>query len=74
MPKVKVSKSKGPVTYPPDHKPGMKVAKGGSCCANCKFWDGKDCENSYYRVWNNGNGKIPTDPTTYCSDWWTPLS
>lgn len=74
MIKVKVkSDKKGEVEYPSDHKPGMKVTKGGSCCANCFFWDGKDCENEYYRKWNNGNSEIPVnDPETYCSDWWMP--
>jgi hypothetical protein len=71
--KVKVSKSKGPIGYPEDHKPGMKVPLGGSNCGNCLYWDGSDCENEYYRKWNNGSGKIPVDnPEGYCSDWWTP--
>lgn len=73
MAKIKTSK-KGPIEYPPDHKPGMKVTKGGSCCANCRFWDGEDCENKYYRKWNNGSGTIPTDPESFCSDWWEPKS
>lgn len=67
--KIKIAK-KGDFELPSDHKPAMRVPKGGSSCAVCKFWDGKDCENEYYRKWNNGSGKIPvSDPTTYCSDW-----
>lgn len=63
----------GDVSYPGNHKPGMVVPKGGSCCNNCKWWDGSDCENKYYRTWNNGSGEIPvSDPTTFCSDWWEP--
>jgi hypothetical protein len=58
--------------YPPNHKVGMRVPKGGSCCANCKFWDGKDCESKYYRMWNNRSGKIPAPPDEYCSDFWEP--
>lgn len=73
MAKVKV-KSKGPVEYPPNHKPGMKVPKGGSSCSSCKFWDGEDCENEYYRKWNNGSGKIPAPPDEYCSDFYEPKS
>lgn len=72
MAKVRISTKKGKFELPPDHKPAMKVAKGGSCCANCKFWDGEDCENKYYRQWNNGSGEIPEDPNSYCSDWWMP--
>jgi hypothetical protein len=70
--KIRVKqKSKGEITYPADHKPAMVVPKGGSCCANCKFWDGKDCENKNYIKWN-GNGDIPTDPDKFCSDWYEP--
>lgn len=71
MAKIKVS-AKGPVEYPANHKPGMKVAKGGSCCANCRFWDGEDCENGHFRKWNGGSGDIPVPPDQYCSDWWMP--
>jgi hypothetical protein len=69
MTKLKVKK--GEFKLPADHKPGMVVPKGGSCCANCKYWDGEDCENGYFRKWN-GSGNIPTDPNSYCSDWWEP--
>lgn len=69
---IRVSKSKGPITYPPNHKPGMIVPRHGSCCANCKHWDGEDCESEYYRKWNNGSGEIPTSPDSFCSDWWEP--
>jgi len=74
MTKVKVKKEgKGKFELPPDHKPAMKVTAPGASCNNCKFWDGEDCENKYYRQYNNGSGKIPvSDPTTFCSDWWTP--
>ena len=67
-----IPKVKGEVKYPSDHVPGMKVPKGGSRCANCKYWDGDDCENKYYRIWNKGSGEIPADPNEYCSDWYEP--
>lgn len=67
-----IPKVKGPVEYPKDHMPGMKVPKGGSSCSSCKYWDGDDCENKYYRKWNGGSGEIPTDPDSYCSDWFEP--
>lgn len=33
--KLKIKKSENKATYPPDHKAGMRVTKGGSMCANC---------------------------------------
>jgi hypothetical protein len=70
--KTSIKKKKGPITYEANHIPAMEVPKGGSSCLKCKFWDGEDCENEHYRKWNNGSGKIPTDPDSYCSDWFTP--
>ena len=32
----------GPMVLPPNHKAGLKVPKGGSCCANCKWWNKKN--------------------------------
>lgn len=56
--------------YPANHKPGMKIPKGGSMCANCKFFDGKDsCKNEYFIKWN-GTGKLPAPADEYCSDWY----
>lgn len=68
MVKIKTSKGKGPIAYPPDHKLGMVVPEGGSMCGRCSFWDGEDCENKLFREWNNGSGEIPTSPTKYCCD------
>lgn len=56
---------------PPEHQAGLKVPKGGSCCANCKYWTGNSCSNNYYQQWS-GTNKIPYSPDEYCSDWWTP--
>jgi hypothetical protein len=62
---------------PENHKAGMKVPKGGACCANCKYWhEGtKDkegyCGNDYYEKWS-GVKSIPYHPLQYCSDWWEP--
>lgn len=68
---IKVSiKSKSKAEYPLDHKPGMKVPKGGSMCANCEYFDGKEsCKNEYFIKWN-GTGKLPAPADQYCSDWW----
>jgi hypothetical protein len=56
---------------PPSHQPGMRVTKGGSCCANCKYWNetSKLCTNKYYIKWN-GDDKIPAPADEFCSDWW----
>lgn len=62
---------KGKFELPANHHPGMKVPKGGSCCANCKYWDGKKCENKYYNQWAQ-TSHIPFNPLEYCSDWWEP--
>ena len=61
-------------TYPPDHKPGMEVPRGGSMCANCRFLKDarqKICGNQYFIKWN-GSDKIPGEITAYCSDWYEP--
>lgn len=59
--------------YPPDHEPGMRVPKGGSCCANCKFLgdDKASCTNEYFIKWN-GSEKLPAAADEYCSDWYEP--
>ena len=70
MIKVKVkSDKKGEAEYPPDHKPGMKVTKGGSMCKNCEYVSGNKCTNEYFIKWN-GSDKIPAPVDEYCSDWW----
>lgn len=56
---------------PPDHKPAIKVPKGGSSCSTCKFWKGTECGNEYYIKWN-GSGQIPVPPDEFCSDWYEP--
>ena len=60
-------------TYPADHKPGMRVTKPGSSCANCEYLrPGLHCANTYFQKWH-GSNKIPTtDASSYCSDWWSP--
>jgi hypothetical protein len=62
----------GPIEYPKDYKPGMKVTKGGSMCANCEYWieEGNICNNQYWLKWRKGNAKIPVNADEYCCDWW----
>ncbi len=58
-------------TYPKDHVAGMRVPKGGSSCASCKFLaDNKtDCTSTYFQKWNGGP-EIPGKIDEYCSDWY----
>jgi hypothetical protein len=60
-------------TFPADHKPGMRVPKGGSSCASCKYLKpGLRCGSEYFVKWN-GSDKIPTTSADeYCSDYWEP--
>jgi hypothetical protein len=62
---------KGEFKLPQNHIAGIKVPKGGSCCANCKFLgeDKKSCGNKYWIEWNGGNSKLPAPADEYCSDW-----
>lgn len=66
---------KGKTTYPRDHVSAMRVPKGGSCCANCKYVDKEAhaCKSAHYRTWNGGDGKLPALPLDeICSDWYEP--
>lgn len=63
---------------PPGHQLGTRVAKGGSCCANCRWLD-KDsvhCKNKFYQRWNadvagsKTPSKIPAPADEYCCDLW----
>jgi hypothetical protein len=63
--------------YPSDHKAAMKVAIGGSMCANCRYLsdDQKHCANEYFIRWSGenkpaGSDVIPAPIDEFCSDWW----
>lgn len=58
-------------TLPADHKPGMRVPKGGSSCASCKFVseDKLRCSNEYFIKWN-GSDVLPAPADEYCTDWY----
>ena len=59
-------------TYPDAHKAGMRVPKGGSSCASCKYLEGKNkCNSTYFIKWN-GNNLLPVPADEYCSDWYEP--
>lgn len=63
----------GPIKYPRNHRPGMKVPRGGSSCSTCKFvsQDRQHCGNEYFVLWN-GSDKLPAPADSYCSDWYEP--
>ena len=67
--KIKVPNKKGPIEYPKDHQPGMRVTKPGSSCSNCEYVQGDRCTNEYFQKWM-GSDKIPAPIDEYCSDWW----
>lgn len=53
---------------PEDHQLGMRVPKGGSMCANCKFLEGKNlCGNKAFQKWN-GSDMLPYPANEYCCD------
>lgn len=64
----------GIAKYPADHEAGMRVPKGGSSCASCRFLkdDQKSCGNKYFVRWNGGSKLIPGPIDSYCSDWYEP--
>ena len=63
---------RGTFELPDDHRAGLIVPKGGSCCANCRFVsaDGKSCGNKYWQKWSGGS-RLPAPADQYCCDWWT---
>jgi broad specificity phosphatase PhoE len=61
----------GGITFPADHKLGMKVPKGGSNCAKCEYVDGQNCKEKIFIKWNGGP-VIPKDVNEYCCDMFEP--
>lgn len=60
--------------YPRDHEPAMRVPKGGSSCANCRFLgkNRRTCRNRYY-IEYHGSNCLPHPCDEFCSDWWEPI-
>lgn len=64
---------KGKFELPKNHVAGMRVPKGGSSCASCKFlMDKNHCSNTYWIEWNGGDTKLPYPADEYCSDFYEP--
>ncbi len=64
----------GEMILPTTHKAGLRVPKGGSCCANCLYWDSVQeiCTSKYYQQWA-GTNTIPYPADEYCTNWWEPI-
>jgi hypothetical protein len=64
----------GLMVLPDNHSAGLKVPKGGSCCANCKWWSKEEqvCNSKYYQEWA-GTNTIPYAADEYCTNWWEPI-
>jgi hypothetical protein len=64
----------GKMVLPSDHKAGIRVPKGGSCCANCLYWqdDEEICTSKHYIQWA-GTNTIPYPADEYCTNWWEPI-
>lgn len=63
-------------TYPSDHKPGMRIPRGGSMCSNCEYLRDREkrvCGEPNFIRWN-GSSVIPAPVEEYCSDWYKPES
>ncbi len=65
---------KGALSFPRDHVAALRVPKGGSSCANCKFVDvdAHACKSAHYARWNGGSSALPKGLAAdeICSDWW----
>lgn len=66
------AKGKRKVTYPADHKVGMRVPKGGSDCAKCEYvrQNGKACINKHFVAWLGAN-LLPAPADEYCCDFFS---
>lgn len=65
----------GKFMLPADHLFGMKVPKGGSSCAKCKFAgkDGKHCSSELFQDWRKSlnaddPSELPAPADEYCCD------
>lgn len=63
----------GKFILPKDHIPFLRVAKGGSSCASCKFLteDKRHCGNKLFVQWY-GKSLLPKDIHNWCSDYYEP--
>jgi len=75
--RLKERKAPAP-TYPPNHKPAMRVPKGGSSCSSCRYLAANHhkqpiCTNIHFIRWHEGGMILPLPPEEYCSDWYEPM-
>lgn len=55
--------------YPPTHRVGMRVPKGGSSCAKCEYVSGQHCKQKDFISWK-GDSIIPAPTDSYCCDFY----
>ena len=66
--KARGGKVEAEKVLPADHQLGMKVPKGGSMCANCRYLSSSNtCGNKGFVKWN-GSAKLPEPANEYCCD------
>jgi hypothetical protein len=60
------------IDVPSGHQVGMRVPKGGSSCAKCKYVsdDEQRCSQENFVKWNGGP-KLPEPADEYCCDFFT---
>lgn len=64
-------KEKAEKALPKNHMLGMRVSKGGSKCANCRFLASETaCGNKAFVKWNDGRAELPAPKDSYCCDLW----
>ena len=64
-------KTKSPLPiYPPNHKVGMIVPKGGSNCDKCEYLKSpQKCGENHFVEWNKSD-VIPAPTDKYCCDFY----
>jgi hypothetical protein len=61
------------IDVPAGHQVGMRVPKGGSSCAKCKYVNdgGEECSEPNFIKWNDDSRKLPEPANEYCCDFYT---
>jgi hypothetical protein len=84
-PRASLAALSNALLYGTDHKLGLRVPRGGSACASCRWVrresDGPHCANGLWQLWprerggGGGKSRLPVkDAGAYCCDLWRPGS
>lgn len=58
------------IKVPDNHRIGIRVPEGGSCCAKCRYLEPKNhCGNDYWLKWHQ-DPLIPEEADEYCCDFY----